>query len=537
MFICTKYGPDESTASDDMSENTKMESEMSSLPSTALPPNPVESASGVEPPHSTVPPIANAVEHYFAAIRGIGQTAQIALPHIAKWKISEIEKTQKKIEKLVPEIKKDSDGPKTFTLDSARDFAEFSSTIQQLEELRGQNSPEILAKSLFTQLFAEFDAYIGELLKIIYLKNDKLLKGISREISLSDLLDFEDLNAVKLSMLDKEIETFRRDSYIEQFSTLEKKFNLSLKKFKEWPQFVELSQRRNILTHNGGMVSDQYIVACEREGHPFQSKPKIGESLGVTFQYFVSAARLLSKVGLMLAYTLWSKIFPKESELMHGALNQTLYKCLRQKRWVFVAELEDFVMSSQMRKDVSEIDLRIRIVNTSIGLKFAGKDSDVVRLLESVDWSASYRDFKLAIAVLQERYDEAIEIMKSIGKTGEILVQHSYHTWPLFTKFREHPEFYDAYFNIYGEAFAEKVDTAKGSVEAHAKPPSGGSSVRTEGVVIDGVAHEVLQKARQNRRSSTLRKDGESQRSVATHERASNPSVRGTVRKKAAQRS
>ncbi|MDO1721990.1 hypothetical protein Q2317_25690, partial [Escherichia coli] len=143
---------------------------------------------------------------------------------------------------IVPDNPDQADGIKSFTFDSARDFAEFTSIIRQIEDIGSHNSTEVLSKSLFTQLFAEFDAYIGELLKIVYLKNDKLLKGVLREISLADLLDFEDLNAVKISMLDKEIETFRRDSYIEQFSTLEKKFNLSLRKFKEWSAFVELSQ-------------------------------------------------------------------------------------------------------------------------------------------------------------------------------------------------------------------------------------------------------------------------------------------------------
>lgn len=489
-----------------------------------------------EPAQRKAPPIACAVEQYFSAIRGIGQTAQIALPHIAKWKVAEMEKAQKKIEKFFPDLEKEDDGPKTFTLDSARDFAEFTSTIDQYKELRDQNFTAILAKSLFTQLFAEFDAYIGELLKIIYLKNDKLLKGISREISLTDLLDFEDLNAVKLSMLEKEIETFRRDSYIEQFSTLEKKFNLSLRKFCEWPQFVELSQRRNILTHNGGLVSDQYLVVCDREGHKFQPKPKIGDSLGVTFEYFVSAARLLSKVGLMLAYTLWSKVFPKELEQMHGALNDTLFKCLQQKRWHLVAELEDFVLSVPMRKDVSEIDLRIRIVNASIGLKFAGKDAEAVRLLDSVDWSASYRDFKLAIAVLLEKYDEAIVMMKSIGKTGEILEQHSYHTWPLFSRFRERPEFYEAYSDIYGEAFSEKVDTTKGSVEAHAKSSAPGVAGAGTGTVIDGIAHEVSTGTRTMTRSAPAPKSGKSKATVVRKAAKSKPAVQGARRDKAARR-
>lgn len=513
-----------------MNENSEMASSTSPATSADLHSGSTELVRTELPPRQEAPPIANAVEQYFAAIGGIGQTARIALPHIAKWKLAEMEKAQNKIEKFFPDLGKEDVGPKTFTLDSARDFAEFSSTIRQFEELREQNFTAILAKSLFTQLFAEFDAYIGELLKIIYLKNNKLLKGVSREISLSDLLDFEDLDAVKLSMLEKEIETFRRNSYIEQFSTLEKKFNISLKKFSEWTQFVELSQRRNILTHNGGFVNDQYLAVCDREGHKFQPKPKMGDSLGVSFEYFVSATRLLPKVGLMLAYTLWSKVFPEESAQMHGALNDTLFKCLQQKRWHLVAELGDFVLSAPMRKDVSEIALRIRIVNASIGLKFAEKDAEALRLLESVDWSASYRDFKLAIAVLLDKYDDAVVMMKSIGKTGEILEQHAYHTWPLFTRFRERPEFYEAYSQIYGEAFSEKVDTTKGSVEAHAKSSATGSSGTGASTVIVGVAHEVLTGAPDVARPAPVLKSGKSKASVARKAKLSNRAVQGTAR-------
>jgi hypothetical protein len=444
----------------------------------------------VEPPHK-MPPIALRLQKYLLAIHGIGQTAQIALPHIAKWAREETQATEMKIEKYLPSLPKEGEEAVTFTLDSARDFAEFTHTVRRLQELAGHDAPAVLAKSLFTQLFAEFDAYIGELLTVVYLKNDKLLKGISREISLSDLMNFDDLNAVKRSILDKEIETFRRDSYIDQFTTLEKKFGLTLRKFKEWSDFVELSQRRNILTHNGGMVSDQYLDVCDREGHSFKNRPQTGNTLGVSYEYFTTASRLLSKVGLMLAYTLWTKVFPKEVAEIHKSLNDTIYHCLQQNRWRFVAELNDFVLSDAICKDITEIQYKIRIVNTSIGLKFSGKDIEAAKLLDAVDWSASYRDFKLATAVLRAQYDDAISIMKSIGKSGEIIEQTSYHTWPLFTRFRERPEFYDAYSQIYGEPFAERVETPKGSVEAHAKA-SDSLKANLGGLkVIDADASEI----------------------------------------------
>lgn len=425
-----------------------------------------EGAIQTSPPGSGVRhPVARVIDEYVQSMRGIGETATIVLPHISKWLIDEIDKTEEKLRKFIP------DGPKLeeikITLDSARDIAEFSNTMRQLEDLRVNKAPSVLARSLFMQMFSTFDAYTGALLKVIYLKNDELLKGISREISLSDLLGYADINSVKRAMLEKEIETFRRDSYVEQFLTLEKKFNLPLRKFKEWGEFVELSQRRNLYTHNDGIVSEQYLLVCDREGHKFDVRPKLGEALQVNIDYFFRALRLLSKVGLMLGYTLWSKVFPKECDHFHESLNNTLYKSLIQKRWWFVAELEDFVFSDQMRRSISEIDNRIRLINVAIALKFIEKTHESCRLLHSVDWTASYRDFKLAIAVIEDRYADAVVIMESIGKSGEIIHQPDYHTWPLFTKFREYPEFYVAYEKIYGESFFEKLKPEIGLVEVN----------------------------------------------------------------------
>jgi len=418
-------------------------------------------------------PIADALHLYLSSLKGIGITASIALPHIAEWALSEVSEIQKNIDKHLPADGLEADESKVIEFDSARSFAEFSDSVRKLDDLRGYNYPAFVTRSLFTQIFAEYDSFMGALIKAIYLKNDKLFNGISREISLCDLLTYESIESVKESMLEKEIDSFRRDSYVEQFSSMEKKFNVRLKGFKEWPEFVELSQRRNIVTHNGGRVSDQYVSVCEREGYKFKERPVSGEILEINAKYFSLANRLLSKVGLMLAFTLWSKVFPGETARLHKYLNDSIYDCLYQKRWMLVASLEDFVLSQPMKRNISEVDFRIRVINIAIGLKFSGQAGEVDRVLDAVDWSASYRDFKLAIAILKERYDEAVEVMRSIGKSGEIVEQADYHSWPLFSEFRKRSEFHDAYLDIYGEPFSEKVSTGRGSVEAH---PAAGES-------------------------------------------------------------
>lgn len=401
----------------------------------------------------------DAVTHgYLCSLRNIGQTVQIVMPHLSKWLSDETKKHQKKLQHYVPESLKPGEKHE-ITLESVRDFVEFTSTLKELEAVNDNRALPVLARSLFMQMFCEFDAFMGTLLKTIYLRNADLLKGISREISLTDLLEYEDIEAVKRAMLDKEIETFRRDSYVEQFSQLEKKFGLTLRKFPEWGEFVELSQRRNIFTHNDGVVSDQYLTVCEREGWQFKERPKHGDPLSADTRYIARAIQIMSKVGYMLCHTLWSKVLPRENVELHRSLNENLYNCLEGKRWKTAAELGRFALSEPMRKSVSEIDYRIRVINVAIALKFSEREEEARTLLSSLDWSASYRDFKLALCVLDDRFDEAIAIMESIGKSGEILRQHSYHTWPLFHRFRERPDFYKTYEKIYGEPYLANVPT------------------------------------------------------------------------------
>ncbi|WP_148280161.1 hypothetical protein [Rubrivivax gelatinosus] len=403
-------------------------------------------------------PIEQAIERYLLSLRNIGQTITIVMPHLQKWQIAEINKCEKKLSHFLPN---EGAGPEPHTvqLDSARDFAELTSTLRQLEELHTNKSLPVLARSLFMQMFCEFDAFMGSLLKAVYIKNQELLKGIAKEITLRELFAFRDLDAVKRAMLDKEIETFRRDSYVEQFASLEKKFQITLRKFDEWAEFVELGQRRNVFTHNDGTVSDQYLTVCEREGLQFQSRPLLGSTLQVDAKYFGRALTVMSKVGYMIGHTLWAKVFPGEHDQLHESLNDRLYQALEHKRWKTATELGSFALSDPMRKNASDIQVRVRAINCAIAYKFAGDDASCKRLLNSFDWSASYRDFKLAILVLTDEFDNAVKMMERIGRSGEILEQSSYYTWPLFNKFRERPEFYVTYEKIYGEPYLAQVST------------------------------------------------------------------------------
>jgi alkyl sulfatase BDS1-like metallo-beta-lactamase superfamily hydrolase len=74
-------------------------------------------------------------------------------------------------------------------------------------------------------------------------------------------------------------------------------------------------------------------------------------------------------------------------------------------------------------------------------------------MLAEVDWSATINDFRLAEAVLTDRFSNAATLVKRIGKKGDIVTESAYHEWPLFRAFRESTEFVSAYEDVYGYAY------------------------------------------------------------------------------------
>ncbi|MFZ3084849.1 hypothetical protein [Rhodoferax ferrireducens] len=392
-------------------------------------------------------PINSVLDIFLGDIRSIQKTHMIVLPHVFSWLRSQHEANAKKLAKYAS---KNEDQTNVYHALSAHEASEMLNAIRALDGLGGMRIPETLQRSLFTQLFSEYDAFVGALLKVIYKKKSELLKGISRQLSFADLLAYEDLNAIKLDMLEKEVETFRRDSYIEQFVSLETKFGLKLRTFPEWGEFIEMSQRRNLVVHNGGVVSDQYFVVCDREGYIYQKRPKLGDTLKLGGEYFSRASIVVSKVAFMLCHTLWRKLFPNEKNIAHEGANQVLFDLLTDKRWKTANEIAKFTLTEPMKDSISELDLRIRTINAAIAAKFSGNEDGCKAALKSLDWTATYRDFKLAIAVLNDDFPAAAGMMKLIGKQGELFEELSYHDWPLFHKFRESPEFLNAYAEVYG---------------------------------------------------------------------------------------
>lgn len=328
--------------------------------------------------------------------------------------------------------------------------------IREIDRHNNSAPMDVLEKSLFINLFSSFDKYVGDLIAVLYNRNPELYKNLNREIPLNEALQYSSIDELREVVLDKEIETIRRKSYAEQFSDLEKRFSINLKKFEGWPNFIESSQRRNLFTHCDGVISKQYIDACKSVNYKFEEPPEIGSQLGIGAKYFYSTCNLLSEVAVMLGQTLWRKLEPEDIDQADTNLSRLIFDFLHMEAWGKSICLSQFSLAlPKISNDQME---RIFTVNYAIALKAVDKSSSAKKVLDRKDWSACSHDFRLAYCVLCDDFEQAGEVMKKLGKEGELITEMAYHDWPLFRDFRDRSEFFETYELVYGYKYSAKLN-------------------------------------------------------------------------------
>jgi len=346
---------------------------------------------------------------------------------------------------------------------------EIHAAVLRLHRWQNSQVPSVVENGLFLSLFSAFDAFTGELLRGLFERKPVLFRSINKPIPFGEVLDASSLEVLKLQVLDDEVETLRRKSYVEQFATLAQRFDVKLTIFEHWPAFVECSQRRNLITHCDGVVTEQYLTICREAGVASGTLPAAGSKVILGPDYFYPACELVIEVALKLGQTLWRKALPEELESADKHLMNALYEALESRIWPRSRIIGEYAFS--LRNLVSDLNRKIITVNYAQALKRDGAADEAGKIMNDVDWTAAANDFKLANAVLLERYDEAAELMRKIGREGELLKEHGYHTWPLFIEFRETEQFARAYQEVFGHPYSDKLkeDASKASRDAAAE--------------------------------------------------------------------
>jgi hypothetical protein len=194
----------------------------------------------------------------------------------------------------------------------------------------------------------------------------------------------------------------------------------------------------------------QYLEVCQRHNVALEKDLAVGKTLAVSRQYFEIAHECIFEVGLKLAQVLWRKLKPDELELADGNLLSVGFEVLEEGRYRLARCLLDF-STETLKKHGKEEHRLAMIVNRAQAYKWSGDEITARKIVSDIDWTAKALKFQLAEAVLLDKFDRAIEIMKRIGPAEDDVSKMGYREWPLFKEIRQVGEFAAAFAQIFGE--------------------------------------------------------------------------------------
>lgn len=318
----------------------------------------------------------------------------------------------------------------------------------------------LLPINFVVSFVSQYDAYLGGLIRVMFLNKPELLNNSEKNIMFSELLKFNSIEEAQEFVVEKEVESVLRESHIKQFKWLESKLGIPLRKdLPSFSEFIEITERRNLFVHCNGAVSRQYIENCRENEVKGIEELKIGDLLDAKPAYFSKCYMTLFEIGVKLGHVMWRKLKPEENDEADGHLNEVCYELLIKGHYKLAINLLTFATET-LKKHTQEI-VCVFTINKALAYYLSNKKQDCVKVLDKHDWSATNDKFKLAIEVLKENYKESLELMKSIGNKNEHLNEEAYRDWPLFNDIRKTDEFKQTYKEIFGEELIYKETKPK----------------------------------------------------------------------------
>lgn len=332
---------------------------------------------------------------------------------------------------------------------------DYIKNITRLNQSLRTNHSNVVMQSLFFNLFSTFDAYTGELLNFIYRNNHNLLYKSNKQYSIKEIINTEKKEDLILLIIEDEIDSIRRESYIKQFDNMEKRFDVKLKSFDNWSQFVEISQRRNLLMHCDGKVSNQYLSICKNNG--VKTECKLGDYLYIDKKYLLSSIKIIQEVIFKLGQTLWRKIFYEEINSANKHIMNFAFEMLIMEKYTLAETMLEYGLSLPPKQLDCDADKKIMIINYCIALSSLGRKDQVVNVLESEDFSSCSIEFKLAKETLLSNYEKTYDYMKKVGKNGDFFNEKAYMSWPLFNDLRKETKFPEIFKEIFNKDFTQEL--------------------------------------------------------------------------------
>jgi hypothetical protein len=340
---------------------------------------------------------------------------------------------------------------------------------------RASIASKVVAHSSVVSLVSQYDSFLGGLLRACFRLRPELLNASDRTLTLKELQGFESIDAAREFIVEQEVETVIRKSHVEQFEWMENRFSVKLRAGLDvWPTFVEVTERRNLLVHSGGIISPHYLSVCRQHGANCEALGAVGTELTISRAYLISAYESLVEIGVKLAHVLWRKLArtPEEIADADNRLNLLCLDLMTEGRNGLARRLLDF-STCVLKKWSTEANRLLFVVNRAQACKWQNDEAACQKILKEEDWSAVGDKLSLGVAVLKGNLAEAVSLMRKTANLPD-MPREAYRAWPIFKEFRRTPEFTIAYREIFREDFADVPEQNTITFKLEFGQPTGG---------------------------------------------------------------
>lgn len=326
---------------------------------------------------------------------------------------------------------------------------------------RTERAITLVPQSYLVSLVSLYDQFYAGMVRLIYRIEPDKLKESNKTFSYRDLCNYSSVQEVKVEIVDETVEELLRDSHVKQFTWLEKAMGLNtLKEFKEWSAFVELTERRNLFVHSDGIVSQQYISVCRNEKVQLPKDITKGSQLKVDKEYFEKAFKTLYIVGIkltqMLCHTVYDKQYPKDYSAMDKILINNVYELISEELYDVAISVSEFAHDDKsIGKKHNGHDNCFILLNYAQAYKWNGQDDKCKELLAGADCTTWKDELLIPKLTLEDKYDQVYAKMRSVGRGSDILTPESYRQWPIFKEIRKEKNFAD----VFKDIFEEELET------------------------------------------------------------------------------
>jgi hypothetical protein len=350
---------------------------------------------------------------------------------------------QHRIEEIGKEIN-DADGRVGRKLKSLEDVKEFMGHLRKM-----RTADRMFRQNIVVSVVSKFDEFLADLLREFYKANPNWLRNPSKTITYKELFEAESVDRLRSDLIQREVENLMRDSHHAQIAFIDEKLKLGLQEeFTGWTAFLEITERRNIFVHNGGCVNDAYLSNAKKLGFTPNSKARVGVLLDASDEYIRNTIDYCYELSVRVVQGAVRRLYPDGIEDADLALNNPTVNLLTEERWGLAERIFAYALGIPEKLRTPGEWYYFYLINYCISLKFAGKQ--IKDVLGRVQWKVFHPKYHFAVAVLEDRFDDAAKLMltESVRKSID---REQFLGWPLFREFRKTDAFQNAFGDIYGQ--------------------------------------------------------------------------------------